>query len=111
MAYQNYNDKLKDPRWQRRRLEILSRDNFTCQHCGDPKSTLHVHHLIYLKFTDPWEYEDDYLITLCLRCHKIEEGLRDELFEMVKGLTLGCGTVKPVLQCLIDDLHNPKSYG
>lgn len=110
MAYQNYSQKLLNPRWQRRRLEVLNRDNFTCQHCGDDKNTLHVHHLIYLKFTEPWEYEDEFLITLCLRCHKVEEDYRDQLFEMIKGMTLGFGTVKPVLQGLINDFHKPKSH-
>ena len=30
-----YSEKLKDPRWQKKRLEILERDNFRCQYCGD----------------------------------------------------------------------------
>jgi len=31
MAKLTYSEKLKDPRWQKKRLEILSRDNFTCE--------------------------------------------------------------------------------
>lgn len=38
-----YLEKLKDPRWQKRRLEIFQRDEFTCQVCFDTESTLHVH--------------------------------------------------------------------
>lgn len=30
-----YSQKLRDPRWQKKRLEILERDSFTCQHCHD----------------------------------------------------------------------------
>lgn len=65
-----YTEKLLDPRWQRKRLEVLSRDEFTCRHCRDKKSTLHVHHLRYIKGRNPWEYETQELITLCETCHR-----------------------------------------
>jgi len=64
-----YSEKLKDPRWQKKRLEILSRDKFACKICNDEKSTLHVHHLKYLKGKDPWEYPKKDLATLCFYCH------------------------------------------
>ena len=64
-----YSDKLKDPRWQKKRLEIMNRDNFACRSCSDIESTLHVHHVKYLKQFDPWEYSDEYMITLCDECH------------------------------------------
>jgi hypothetical protein len=67
-----YAEKLRDPRWQKRRLEILNRDEFTCRSCGDSESTLHVHHRCYISGKEPWEYEDDYLVTLCEDCHKSE---------------------------------------
>lgn len=37
MSYKksDYSQKLLDPRWQRKRLEILQRDDFTCQVCSD----------------------------------------------------------------------------
>lgn len=66
----NYDVLLKDPRWQKKRLEIMKRDNFTCQHCGSVTTTLHVHHLYYKKGLMPWEYDNDALITLCQECHK-----------------------------------------
>jgi len=31
MAKLSYSDTLKNPLWQKKRLEILSRDKFTCQ--------------------------------------------------------------------------------
>lgn len=64
----NYADKLKDPRWQRRRLEIFSRDAWACQQCGNGKSELHVHHKEYSG--DPWDAPDNCLITMCASCHK-----------------------------------------
>lgn len=65
-----YKEKLKDPRWQKKRLRILERDNFQCVHCGDKESTLHVHHRLYFNDKDPWEYLDHLLITICESCHK-----------------------------------------
>lgn len=73
MAKKKYSEKLKDPRWQKKRLKILERDDWKCQTCGDPKETLHVHHLYYEKDRDPWDYPDESLITLCADCHA-EEG-------------------------------------
>jgi len=60
------------PQWQKKRLEILERDNFTCIQCGDKENTLHVHHQYYLKDYKVWEYENQSLITLCSRCHEHE---------------------------------------
>lgn len=64
-----YAEKLRDPRWQRKRLEILERDKWTCAICEDKESTLHVHHKHYRDGLDPWDYEDGNLTTLCERCH------------------------------------------
>lgn len=65
----SYSEKLLDPRWQKKRLQIFERDNFTCQKCFNTKETLHVHHLAYIKDTEPWDYPDDYLLTVCMLCH------------------------------------------
>lgn len=66
-----YSEKLKDPRWQKKRLEIFQRDSFKCTLCGDDKTTLHVHHLDY--DGDPWDIDNQYLITHCQHCHIIVE--------------------------------------
>jgi hypothetical protein len=66
-----YADKLKDPRWQKKRLEIYQRDDFECQRCFDKGSTLVVHHKWYTKGDDPWSYPDTCYITLCEDCHNI----------------------------------------
>jgi hypothetical protein len=65
----NYSDKLRDPRWQKRRLEILERDGWACQVCGDKEHTLHVHHKVYEQGKDPWDYDGESLVTLCDFCH------------------------------------------
>lgn len=67
-----YAEKLKDPRWQKRRLEILERDQWCCQKCYDGDSTLHVHHLAYFPDLEPWQIQPACLVTLCEECH-IEE--------------------------------------
>lgn len=72
----NYSKKLQDPRWQKKRLQILERDNFTCKSCGSSSDSLHVHHHLYEKGKDPWDYSDDIYETYCQRCHAIVEYLK-----------------------------------
>lgn len=80
----SYAEKLKDPRWQKKRLEILERDNFTCLECADTKKELHVHHRYYLRNHDPWDYENDALVTLCMDCHE-DRSLIDQRIARVLG--------------------------
>ena len=71
-----YRDRLLDPRWQKKRLEIMDRDGFKCGYCPNTHITLHVHHKYYLPNADPWDYPNEALITLCENCHIIEEELK-----------------------------------
>jgi len=64
-----YAIKYKDPRWQKKRLEVMQRDEFRCLHCGNEKATLNVHHCFYVAGRDPWEYDNECLQTLCEECH------------------------------------------
>ena len=64
-----YRDKLRDPRWQKKRLEIMNRDNWSCQSCGDKETNLQVHHKSYCA-GEPWDVQNHNLITYCERCHK-----------------------------------------
>ncbi len=73
MADEAYIAKLRDPRWQKVRLRIFDRDDFRCQLCGGKDRTLQVHHRYYLAWgTEPWDYPDDALVTLCDECHASE---------------------------------------
>jgi hypothetical protein len=65
-----YAEKLKDPRWQKKRLEIMELDGWKCRFCGDADSTLHTHHLYYVSGRKPWEYSNDALVCLCCNCHE-----------------------------------------
>ena len=63
----SYKENLMDPRWQRKRLEIMGRDGFECIRCGSSDQTLVVHHRSY--HAAPWECPDFDLETLCLPHH------------------------------------------
>lgn len=65
-----YVEMLKDPRWQRMRLVVFQRDQWTCLRCKDTTQTLHVHHTFYARGRAPWEYHPDSLLTLCATCHE-----------------------------------------
>lgn len=79
MSTPTYGELLRDPRWQRKRLEIMNRADFACEECGDKTTTLNVHHKIYLKGAKPWEYENVELECLCETCHEATHHLRDAL--------------------------------
>lgn len=68
MEEKTYAQKLADPRWQRKRNQVLERDNYTCKLCGDNSNTLHVHHIAY-NHGEPWEIDTRLLVTLCAPCH------------------------------------------
>lgn len=67
-----YREKLLDPRWQKKRLEVFDKAKFACENCGADDKTLHVHHVYYDRDCEPWEYEDSALIALCKDCHDVE---------------------------------------
>ena len=82
-----YSELLRDPRWQKKRLEILQRDKWICQCCASTTSELQIHHLRYT--SSPWEIDNKYLVTLCCECHsKVSkaEFLSYMRLEMSEGL-------------------------
>jgi hypothetical protein len=87
----NYADQLKSPLWQKKRLEILERDKFTCQICLDTETQLHIHHQSYDNTyqTKAWEYPNHVYKTLCSDCHKaitdhLQEYGNDKEFNVLK---------------------------
>lgn len=68
-----YWQKLQDPEWQKKRLEVFKRDDFTCSRCGETKRTLAVHHRYYVSGRQPWEYPMAAFRTLCVDCHEDEK--------------------------------------
>ncbi len=102
MSVVDYSEKLKDPRWQRRRLSVFERDNWTCQSCNRTDKTLHVHHLKYVSGLEPWEYDLSLLITYCDLCHNTEhligDKIHESLIEIVRSNKL---LIKPVAELCI----------
>ena len=83
----NYSEKLKDPRWQKKRLEIFDRDEWCCKKCFDGSSTLCVHHFRYIPGVEPWDYPSEFLITLCEKCHAEEyEMMPQEMSSLVEQI-------------------------
>jgi 5-methylcytosine-specific restriction endonuclease McrA len=69
-----YARKLKDPRWQKKRLQVFEAADWACQLCGDKKSMLHAHHWSYERNRNPWEYPAGMIACLCEKCHAIAHG-------------------------------------
>lgn len=76
-----YARKLRDPRWQRRRLERMQVADFACEQCRAKDKTLAVHHRRYFKGRDPWDYPDELLHVLCEDCHACEHAMRSALYD------------------------------
>jgi 5-methylcytosine-specific restriction endonuclease McrA len=97
-----YAQKLRDPRWQKKRLQIMERDGFACVDCRSKKTTLNVHHCYYYPRGEPWETPDDCLVTVCEDCH-----MRREETEQVIKITLArklAKTPEPKLRALVERL-------
>lgn len=88
LFYMTYSEKLKNPRWQKKRLEILDRDGFTCIGCNSDKKTLHVHHKVYKYNKDPWDYPNSCYQTLCEDCHLEEEAYKTKFKELSEWLLI-----------------------
>jgi hypothetical protein len=86
-----YSEKLKHPLWQKKRLEILQRDDFRCQICFDNETTLHVHHKRYTKGAQPWEYDDCDLATVCQNCHPEAHALMERIGSFMASLPINDG--------------------
>jgi hypothetical protein len=67
-----WKEQYKHPKWQKKRLEILERDEYMCIRCCDNESTLHVHHKYYDSDKLMWDYPDSCYLTLCNECHWLE---------------------------------------
>ena len=78
-----YREMLLDPRWQKKRLEVLEAAGWRCEYCSDGENTLHVHHIRYVKGRKPWEYERSQLRALCADCHDEHHAYKDRLDALV----------------------------
>jgi len=79
-----YSEKLRDPRWQKKRLEIYERAGWICEICGTANKSLNAHHVTYVKGRNPWEYRPELLQCLCETCHKEREELFRKITDSIK---------------------------
>jgi hypothetical protein len=80
----SYSEKLRDPRWQRRRLEVMNAADWRCEDCRCARDAkpLDVHHCAYLG--QPWEADDGLLMALCRDCHAYRQE-REDAFRVALG--------------------------
>ena len=89
-----YSEKLKDPRRQKKRLEILDSAGWRCEDCGcglQDGREFHVHHTAYISGKDPHEYGQDLLMSLCVDCHERRQKREDALRVGIGRITRRCG--------------------
>lgn len=103
-----YGEKLRDPRWQRKRLEVLSRDDWQCQRCFSRDKTLNVHHTYY--DGEPWDVPLDALYTLCSECHEIEPAEYKEAARCVLGMLAHFGVRTAYDLMMLEDQAMPEAY-
>jgi hypothetical protein len=102
---QSYSEKLRDPRWQRKRLVILHRDNFACVQCNCTDKTLHVHHCFYEWGRDPWDYPDRSLLTLCVDCQE-DEAIAPEMKKALISSLAQMGALSWQFDAISCDMHD-----
>ena len=100
----SYKDQLRDPRWQKVRLRIFERDGFACRRCGRGDEELHAHHLVYRRDREPWEYEQEEILTLCNSCHEIEHRDGDDAWRIVRSVAAHRGALGGTIYGLADAL-------
>lgn len=94
-----WSSQYRDVRWQKKRLEIMERDEFTCLSCGKKEgTTLNVHHIYYEKNKKPWDYDSTLLVTWCDDCHKQRHSLQKEL--LIELSLVSVDEIKSVLLML-----------
>jgi len=85
----SWSERLRDPRWQRKRLEVMQRADFCCEVCRNATKTLNVHHGFYDRNLEPWEYPDSSLKCLCEEHHRQMQGVLTEISRELAQLYLG----------------------
>lgn len=77
-------EKFRDPRWHKRRHEILLRDNFKCQCCFDPEKPVRVRVVIFANGIDPWNLDESGTQTICDECFQLRTDILDKVFNAAR---------------------------
>ena len=99
MVKKTYSEQYRSPKWQKKRLEVLSAADFQCQDCGSKENTLNVHHVIYHKGREVWNYTNDELMVLCEKCHETRHRLQSAMMVSMKRFNT------PVLNQVLGYIH------
>lgn len=82
----SFADKFKDPRWLRRRAEIIAAADYQCQDCG-ATDTLEVHICYFEQGREPWDYPDEAYRCVCADDRAIRRPLEKELRQIFACFT------------------------
>lgn len=80
----------------------MQKAEFACGRCGNEEATLHIHHRIYRKKKQPWEYADDELECLCEDCHMGAENDRETVAEAMAIPSIECFLVSVAAEMIND---------
>lgn len=98
----------RNPKWQKKRLEVMQANEFSCQVCGDKDETLNVHHKAYIKGRKVWEYDAEQLECLCETCHKTVHEQKEKLDALLLLVSSeGIGAITALLAGYCSSISGP----
>lgn len=101
----SYYEQLKHPLWQKKKAEIMNRDEFKCTICNCDTKQLSVHHLCYFPDTLIWEYDNELMQTVCFEHHN---QLTYDIPKIAGIIAFNCIKNKLDLNTIIDILNRIK---
>jgi len=84
----DFADKFEDPRWKRKRDDLLSRRNYECEDCGELHRDAQVHICYYTKGRKLWEYPDRAYKCYCPRHRIMRQRVEDDLKEILADFSI-----------------------
>lgn len=108
-AQQRYQQQLRSPQWQKRRLAELNRTSFKCECCGAADHELQVHHLKYTS-DHPASVPDGWLEVLCDDCHGWRESWNAVFGRTMQSTAMLRALVDNGLSALIANTHRWQRY-
>lgn len=70
--------------WQRLRQQVLDRDHYVCQYCGQPNSRT-VDHVVPIEYDEQRMASIDNLATICRQCHQLKTQWEQERYGTGQG--------------------------
>lgn len=70
--------------WQELRQQVLDRDHYICQYCGQPNSKT-VDHIVPIEFDESLMASIDNLATICRKCHRLKTDFEHQYYGTGQG--------------------------